>query len=77
MILDVFLQVLIGLLAVLAIALGVLLLLRIQEEREEKPRRQEIIVQESGWWPGRWSDGWPNRPLGPYYSHLPVRPLLF
>ena len=69
MILDVFLQVLIGLLAVLAIALGVLLLLRIQEERTETPRRQEIIVQESGWWP--------NRPLGPYYSHLPVRPLLF
>lgn len=72
------LEVLIGLLTVLAIALGVLLLVRIQEEREEEPSRQEIIVQEDVWRPRRWWPGhWPNRPLGPYYSHLPTRPLLF
>jgi hypothetical protein len=34
-----------------------------------------VVVQES---PRYWRHGWPRRyPLGPYYSHLPVRPLLY
>ena len=76
-----FLEVLVALLAVMALALGVLLLMRIQEDRW-RPRHhrwddREIIIRESpGWGWGRgW--GWWNRPLGPYYSHLPVRPLLY
>jgi hypothetical protein len=67
-----FLEVLVGLLAVMALFLGTLLLIRLQEERTaalERPRREEIIVRDSWLWPGR--------PLGPYYSHLPVRPLLY
>jgi hypothetical protein len=64
-----FLEVLIGLLAVMALYLGVLLLIRLQEERIPERRREEIIVRD----PWRvW-----GRPLGPYYSHLPARPLLF
>ncbi len=68
-----FLEVLIGLLAVMALYLGVLLLIRLQEERSYHPeerRREEIIVRD----PWR---VWDRRPLGPYYSHLPARPLLF
>ena len=66
-----FLEVLVGLLAVMALILGTLLLIRLQEERTvalQQPHREEVIVREPRlWWPG----------LGPYYSHLPVRPLLF
>lgn len=68
-----FLEVLVALLAVMALFLGVLLLMRLQEEREaalERPRREEIIVRAPLWWGGGW-------PLGPYYSHLPVRPILY
>lgn len=67
-----FLEVLVGLLAVMALFLGVLLLMRIQEERaqsQESPHyREEVIVRDP------WFHGWA---LGPYYSHLPVRPLLY
>lgn len=68
-----FLEVLVGLLAVMALFLGVLLLMRLQEERIASHHREEVIVRDpwrGGWWPGGY-------PLGPYYSHLPVRPLLF
>ena len=63
-----FLEVLVGLLAVMALFLGVLLLMRLQEERVASHHREEVIVRDP-WWGGY--------PLGPYYSHLPVRPLLF
>lgn len=69
-----FLEILVALLAVMALALGVLLLMRLQEDRWRPHRRdddREIIVRES---PDR---RWWNRPLGPYYSHLPIRPLLY
>lgn len=35
-----------------------------------------VVVRES---PMYWGRGWRRRgyPLGPYYSHLPVRPLLY
>ena len=62
------LELLVGLLAVTALILGVAVLLRLQEEEKEPPRR-EIIVREAA--P---LGGWP---LGPYYSHVPVRPILY
>jgi hypothetical protein len=61
------LELLVGLLAVTALILGVAVLLRLQEE--EKGSRREIIVREAA--P---LGGWP---LGPYYSHVPVRPILY
>ncbi len=73
-----FLEVLVGLLAVMALFLGVLLLMRLQEERwqpEPQRHREEVIVRDPLWYGGGW---WPGGyPLGPYYSHLPVRPLLY
>ena len=63
-----FLEVLVTLLAMLALFLGVLLLMRLQEERIQPPPHEEVIVREPRlWWPG----------LGPYYSHLPVRMLSY
>lgn len=70
-----FLEVLVGLLAVMALFLGVLLLMRLQEERTQPPRhREEEVIVRDPWWGGWWPGGYP---LGPYYSHLPVRPLLY
>jgi len=69
-----FLEVLVGLLAVMALFLGVLLLMRLQEEPQR--HREEVIVRDPLWYGGGW---WPGGgyPLGPYYSHLPARPLLY
>lgn len=41
--------------------------------------RQEIIIREGGGWRHPWRRGWGRRwyPWGPYYAHLPVRPLLY
>lgn len=53
------------LLTVLALSIlivGVLLLVQLQNQ-QQKERPVEVIVQRRGW--------------GPYYSHLPVRPLLY
>jgi hypothetical protein len=60
-------------LAVIGIAIvvvGVLLLMEVQKKPAEPTER--VIVREDvrRWWPRRW--GW-----GPYYSHLPVRPVLY
>ena len=63
------LELLVGLLAVTALILGMAVLLRLQEE--EKGSRREIIVREEV---PVWGGGWP---LGPYYSHVPVRPILY
>ncbi len=70
-----FLEILVVLLAILAIVLGVAVLLRFQEEQEMVREPRTVIVREPqqlGWgWGG---GGWP---LGPYYSHVPVRPILY
>jgi hypothetical protein len=52
------------LLTVLALSIlvvGVLLLVQLQNQQKARP--VEVIVQRRGW--------------GPYYSHLPVRPLVY
>jgi hypothetical protein len=64
------LELLVGLLAVTALILGVAVLLRLQEEEKETPRREIIVREEVPVWGGGW-------PLGPYYSHVPVRPILY
>ena len=58
------------------IVVGVLLLLQLQKPSPAIVK-EEVIVRDpryGRWWPGgrRW---WPG--YGPYYSHLPVRPLVF
>ena len=69
------------------IVVGILLLLQLQKPAP----KEEVIVRDprypggryGGWWPGRWGGRgrypggrwWPG--YGPYYSHLPVRPLVY
>jgi hypothetical protein len=62
------LEILVVFLALTALVLGVAILLRTQEspEREVIVRREEVPMLPPGGWP-----------LGPYYSHVPVRPILY
>jgi hypothetical protein len=55
------------------IVVGVLLLLnQTPVQRPETERQTErVVIRENPWWPG-----YPGR-IGPYYSHLPVRHLVY
>jgi hypothetical protein len=48
-------------LVLLTFVVGVLVLMQIQNQ-QQKQRPVEVVIR---------------RPFGPYYSHLPVRPLLY
>ena len=55
------------------IVTGVMLIMTLKDQKEAK---QEVVVQQPEGWGWGWAGGWlPN--WGPYYSHLPVRPLLY
>lgn len=59
------------------IVVGVLLLQQLSQPAPATVK-EEVIVREPRWWPGRWGGRgrwWPG--YGPYYSHLPVRPLVY
>ena len=52
------------------IVVGVLILLN-QTQSAAAPAPEKVVIRENPWWPG-----YPGR-LGPYYSHLPVRHLVY
>lgn len=52
------------------IVVGVLILLN-QTQSAAAPTPGKVVIRENPWWPG-----YPGR-LGPYYSHLPVRHLVY
>ena len=49
------------------IVVGVLILMEKSRPAPAEKSVKEVIVRERPWYPG----------LGPYYSHLPVRPLVY
>lgn len=49
------------------IVVGVLVLIEMQKEPAAAPATTVIVREPRRWWRG----------YGPYYSHLPVRPLLY
>ena len=54
------------------IVVGVLLLLnQTPVQQQARPETERIVIRENPWWPG-----YPGR-IGPYYSHLPVRHLVY
>ena len=55
------------------IVVGVLLLLNQTPAQQARPEAEteRIVIRENPWWPG-----YPGR-IGPYYSHLPVRHLVY
>ena len=55
------------LLAVIGIGIIVVGVLILMEKSRPASQVKEVIVRERPWYPG----------LGPYYSHLPVRPLVY
>lgn len=53
------------------IVVGVLLLLNQTPVQQQQHETERIVIRENPWWPG-----YPGR-IGPYYSHLPVRHLVY
>lgn len=54
------------------IVTGVILIMTLKQQQETK---KEVVIQNEpiGWgWAGGWLPNW-----GPYYSHMPVRPLIY
>ncbi len=58
------------------LVVGILLLLQLRSAPVATAAPATVVVRES---PRYWGRGWRHRgyPMGPYYSHLPVRPLLY
>ena len=68
--------VILTLLGVGILAVGIMILMQLQKGAAVAPRETEVIVRrEQDPWFHYGRRGWWGR--GPYYAHLPVRPILY
>lgn len=67
--------ILLAVVAVVAVIAAAYFYVDTQSPQVQPQPRQEIIIREGRGWGRPWGRRW--YPWGPYYAHLPVRPLLY
>lgn len=66
--------ILLSVVAVVAVIAAAYFYVDARSQSQSQPQ-ERIIIREDGWRGRGWGRRW--YPWGPYYAHLPVRPLLY